>query len=61
MITEIHKVSTDSQRQSDLEFASRAVVYLEKKGLAHDEVVEALMDEFELDRDTARALATVAA
>ena len=46
---------------ADLEFASRAVVYLEKKGLAHDEVVEALMDEFELDRDTARALATVAA
>jgi hypothetical protein len=61
MITEIPKVSTDGQRQSDLEFASRAVVYLEKKGLAHDEVVEALMDEFELDRDTARALATVAA
>ena len=61
MITEIHKISTDSQRQSDLEFASRAVVYLEKKGLGHDEVVEALMDEFELDRDTARALATVAA
>ena len=61
MITEIHKISTDSQRQSDLEFASRAVVYLEKMGLGHDEVVEALMDEFELDRDTARALATVAA
>jgi hypothetical protein len=61
MITEIHQVSTDSQRQSDLEFATRAVVYLEKKGLGFEEVIQCLMDEFELDRETARALASVAA
>jgi hypothetical protein len=61
MISEIHQVSTDSQRQSDLEFATRAVVYLEKKGLGFEEVIECLMDEFDLDRETARALASVAA
>jgi hypothetical protein len=61
MITEIHQVSTDAQRQSDLEFATRAVVYLEKKGLGSEEVIECLMDEFDLDRETARALASVAA
>jgi len=61
MITEINKVSTDEQRRSDLEFASRAVVYLEKKGLGFEEVIEYLMDEFDLDLDTARAVAAVAA
>jgi hypothetical protein len=36
-------------------------VYLEKKGLGFEEVIECLMDEFDLDRETARALASVAA
>jgi hypothetical protein len=61
MITEINQVSTDEQRRSDLEFASRAVAYLEKKGLGFEEVIEYLMEEFDLDLDTARALAAVAA
>jgi hypothetical protein len=61
MITEIHQVSTDTQRQSDMEFATRAVIYLEKKGLRTEEVVECLMDEFDLDRETARRLASIAA
>jgi hypothetical protein len=61
MITEIHQISTDTQRQSDLEFATRAVIYLEKKGLQYEEVIECLMDEFDLDRETARRLASIAA
>lgn len=61
MITEMHQISTDTQRQSDLEFATKAVVYLEKKGLEFEEVIECLMDEFDLDRETARRLALVAA
>lgn len=61
MITEIHQISTDTQRQSDLEFATRAVIYLEKKGLRTEEVIECLMDEFDLDRETARGLASIAA
>ena len=61
MITEIDQVSTDTQRQSDIEFATRAVIYLEKKGLRTEEVVECLIDEFDLDRETARRLASLAA
>ena len=61
MIADIHQISTDGERQSDLEFATRAVVYLEKKGFGIEEVVEYLMEEFDLDRETARALAAVAA
>lgn len=61
MVTEIHKISTDKQRQFDLEFAAQAVIYLEKKGLGVEEVIQCLVDEFEIDRDTARALAAVAA
>lgn len=46
---------------ADLDFASRAVIYLEKNGLEIDEVVECLIDEFELDRETAQELASLAA
>ena len=60
MVSEIHRIATD-KRESDLEFASRAVVYLEKKGLGVDEVIDCLIEEFELDRETARAIASVAA
>ncbi|MDP9144667.1 MAG: hypothetical protein M3N43_08210 [Actinomycetota bacterium] len=45
----------------DLEFAGRAVIYLEKSGLDADEVVDCLMDEFDLDRVTAVELASLAA
>jgi hypothetical protein len=45
----------------DLDFAGRAVIYLEKSGLDADEVVDCLMDEFDLDRDTAVELASLAA
>lgn len=46
---------------ADLDFASRAVIYLEKNGLDTDEVVECLIEEFELDRETAQELASLAA
>ena len=45
----------------DLAFAERAAVYLDKKGLNHRAVVQCLIDEFELDRDTAEAVASLAA
>lgn len=61
MLTDINQISTDRERQSDLEFAARAVVYLEKKGLSVDEVIDYLIDEFDIDRDTARALVAIAA
>ena len=46
---------------ADLDFASRAVIYLETNGLGIDEVVECLIDEFDLDRETAQELASLAA
>jgi hypothetical protein len=61
MISDIHRISAERERQSDLEFAQRAVLYLVKKGLGPDEVVDYLVDELGLDRDTARSLAAVAA
>ena len=45
----------------DLAFASRAAIYLEKKGLNHRAVVQCLIEEFELDQETAEAVASLAA
>jgi len=45
----------------DLAFAGRAALYLDKKGLDHRSVVQCLIDEFELDRETAEAVASLAA
>lgn len=45
----------------DLAFAQRAAQYLDKKGLDHLAVVQCLVDEFELDRETAEAVASLAA
>jgi hypothetical protein len=61
MSSDIHQISTERERQSDLEFARKAVDYLEKKGLGPEEVIDYLVEEFNLDRDTARALAARAA
>ena len=61
MSSDIHQISTERERQSDLEFARKAVEYLGKKGLGPDEVIDFLVDEFNLDRDTAGALAARAA
>ncbi|MET0564831.1 MAG: hypothetical protein ABW021_00095 [Acidimicrobiia bacterium] len=61
MSSDIHQISTERDRQSDLEFARKAVEYLGKKGLGPEEVVDYLVEEFNLDRDTARALAVIAA
>jgi hypothetical protein len=61
MSSDIHQISTERDRQSELEFARQAVEYLGKKGLGPEEVIEYLVEEFNLDRDTARALAARAA
>lgn len=61
MRSDIHQISTERERQSDLEFARKAVYYLEKKGLRTEEVIDYLVEEFNLDQDTAMALAARAA
>jgi hypothetical protein len=48
-------------RSEDLAFAGRAALYLDKQGLDHRAVVKCLIEEFELDRETAEAVASLAA
>jgi hypothetical protein len=55
------EATKQTEYQADLDFATRAVVYLEMRGLDEDEVVDCLMDEFDFDRETARELASLAA
>ena len=45
----------------ELALAERAAEYLEKQGLDHLAVVRCLIEEFELDVETAEALADIAA
>ena len=52
---------TSADRSEDLAFAERAAVYLDKQGLDHGAVVKCLIEEFELDRETAEAVASLAA
>jgi hypothetical protein len=52
---------TPADRSEDLAFAGRAAVYLDKQGLDHPAVVKCLIEEFELDRETAEAVASLAA
>lgn len=61
MPSDIHQISTERERQSDLDFARKAVEYLARKGLGPDEVVDYLVEDLHLDRDTAKTLAAVAA
>jgi hypothetical protein len=52
---------TPADRSEDLAFAGRAAVYLDKQGLDHRAVVKCLIEEFELDQETAEAVASLAA
>jgi hypothetical protein len=61
MSSDIHQISTERERQSDLDFARQAVDYLGKKGFSPEEVIDYLVEELNLDRDTARALTARAA
>ena len=61
MSNEVHEIRTEIEHQVDLEFARRAVDYLRTKGLSQDEVADYLVDEFGLDRDTARYMVSLAA
>ncbi|MEX1004512.1 MAG: hypothetical protein WD990_03980 [Acidimicrobiia bacterium] len=54
-------VSFEEDRQHELEFAQRAVTYLETQGLDRPAVIACLVDEFDLDTATARELANLAA
>jgi len=55
------EVATEEFDVAELQFASRAVLYLEKQGLDEEAVIKCLIEELELDRDTAEALAKLAA
>jgi hypothetical protein len=61
MANDVHEITTEREGQSDLEFATRAVNYLRSKGLSNDELTDYLVEEFGLDRDTARSMVSVAA
>jgi hypothetical protein len=50
-----------ADRSEDLAFAGRAALYLDRQGLDHRAVVKCLIEEFELDRETAEAVASLAA
>ena len=50
-----------ADRSEDLAFAERAALYLDKQGLDHRAVVKCLIEELELDRETAEAVASLAA
>ena len=45
----------------EIDFAERAVWYLEKQALDHESVVQILVSELDLDLETAEALADLAA
>lgn len=51
----------ETDEAEELAFAERAVTYLEKQGLDHKGIVACLMEQLELDRETAEALAKLAA
>lgn len=53
--------STPPDRSEELAFAGRAALYLDKQGLDHRAVVKCLIEEFDLDRATAEAVASLAA
>ena len=53
--------SRTSADPEDLAFAERAALYLDKQGLDHRAVVKCLIEELELDRATAEAVASLAA
>ena len=47
--------------QHELALAERAALYLEKQGLDHRAIARCLVTEFELDNETAEAVASLAA
>jgi hypothetical protein len=54
-------LESPNSRVDDLAFAERAALYLDQKGLDHREVVQCLIDELDLDLETAEAVASLAA
>lgn len=61
MVSQLLRIVDREAASQDLSFARRAAVYLDKQGLDEGAIVRCLMDEFELDRVTAEAVASLAA
>jgi hypothetical protein len=57
--TETIPLTTDPDQ--DLALAEGAAMYLTRKGLDHEAIVRCLVDEFDLERATAEALADLSA
>jgi hypothetical protein len=61
MVSQLLRIVDREALSQDLSFARRAAEYLDKQGLDEDAIVRCLMDEFDLDRVTAEAVASLAA
>jgi hypothetical protein len=61
MVSQLLRIVDREALSQDLSFARRAAAYLDKQGLDEDAIVRCLMDEFDLDRVTAEAVASLAA
>lgn len=60
MVSQLLRIVVQEPNQ-DIAFARRAAVYLDRQGLDEYAIVQCLMEEFELDRSTAEAVASLAA
>ncbi len=60
MVSQLLRIEFQDPNQ-DIAFARRAAVYLDRQGLGEHAIVQCLMEEFELDRSTAEAVASLAA
>jgi len=61
MVSQLFRIVVQEPPIRDLAFARRAAVYLDRRGLDEEAIVRCLMDEFDLDRVTAEAVASLAA
>jgi hypothetical protein len=61
MVSQLLRIVDREPPDHDLAFACRAAVYLDRQGLDEEAIVRCLMDEFDLDKVTAEAVASLAA
>jgi hypothetical protein len=61
MVSQLLRIVDREPPAHELAFARRAAVYLDRQGLDEDAIVRCLMDEFDLDKVTAEAVASLAA
>jgi hypothetical protein len=60
MVSQLLRI-VDREPDHELAFARRAAVYLDRQGLDEEAIIRCLMDEFDLDKVTAEAVASLAA